>query len=696
MRPCRELELLQAGQIININIRNFTFSELHDTVNFFAAMKKSKSIYAHIVDHLSLGNSGSNRTRKRSLSLGAAIDEIPDEDILLTTKGFDLDASQRKYYTWEIPKFVSFDFAFYRQFFLNLDNDNYTVSTLNCVIGFHRLAKLLGVVVSNETIRMLMELQGSDGSHTITWESFAAMIKSHEDRLKFSRSRTRRTESTSGTVPPKDSEQVSDCLTLDSETLISLTRIEQIYHILEGDCFTKWRFVVAIVRATATLVSVGALVLESIPSLKSAPDCAIPPCLGEPMGAMVFSTLQIVTLFIFMVDYVFKFFACGFVRHEFLNRWDIVAMGAGRSRFVKPTTFWQRFFWYNLSPLALAEAAAVWPSFIRLVVMGINDASFHTTLIYDFFRSLRILTLLKILKLTSLKEITYILARAMADCVGALFVLFLVLGMIVLFLSILACIPESGQWYPRGAIVPGGLISLGSYYRPSYLNPNVYEQTPFYSIPASYWWAMMNITGYGDLVPTTPWGRFIGLLIAMIGLAIISLPIAIISEAFGSEYERFHGIKRVLKAGRIAEVQRGAFERITRDIMDGQKIVSEHDTKSSVKNDDNDHTSVTHSSSGDALDTVLLPKLRSLAESNEEWATVVGRVESLKVKLEMNTLRNRNIYEFVNAATALINESDMPPSPTSAARSETSKLVYEIATYFVDKLNAKNTNNATT
>jgi hypothetical protein len=56
------------------------------------------------------------------------------------------------------------------------------------------------------------------------------------------------------------------------------------------------------------------------------------------------------------------------------------------------------------------------------------------------------------------------------------------------------------------------------------------------------------------------------------------------------------------------------------------------------------------------------------------------------VKLGNGSLRNRNIYEFVNAATALINESDLPPSPTSSSRSESSKLVYEIATYFVDKL----------
>ena len=670
--------------------------------------KSTKSVYSQILQHLPIGSERRTRSKRTSLSLGRTLEKISDDDMFMSTKEFDLDASQWKYYTWEMPKFISFDFAFYKQFFLNLENDNYVVHTLDCVIGFNRLAKLLGIAVSNETTKMLLDMQESDGTHTIKWETFASFIKSHEDRSKFVRTKQKRLgpSSLGGDNDHNGyaSEKGSDALNLDAETLIMLTPLERIYFLLEGDCYTKWRYVVAMIRAAATLISVGGLVLESIPALKSAPDCAIPPCLGEPTGARIFDLLQIITLFIFMVDYLFKVFACGFVRHELMNRWDIVTMGAGRSRFVKPATFWARFFSFVLSPLALCEAAAVWPSFIRWLIVGMNDTSFQNTLIYDFFRSLRILTLLKVLKLTNLKDITYILARAMMECIGALSVLFLVLGMLVLFLSILACIPESGQWYPRGAIVPGGLISLGAYYRPSYLNPNVYEQSPFYSIPASYWWAMMNITGYGDLVPTTPWGRLIGLLIALIGLAIISLPIAIISEAFGGEYERFHGVKRMLKANRMAEVQQRLFERITRDVTAEElerKIVAEtssiaDDTQSSVKNDESSSVKTGKEMeqlepTGDKLDTVLLPQLRLFADSHEEWATVVGRVESLKVKLENQTLRNRSVYEFVNAATKLINESDMPPSPTSGARSETSKLVYEIATYFVDKLNA-NTN----
>lgn len=672
---------------------------MHAHIRYFFVME----MFPSLIPVYSKSKSEKKIKKRRSLNLDSTLELLDNGDTILAGQDFDLDSSQWKYYTWEIPEHVSFDFAFYKQFFLNIDNLDYNVTALDCILCFARLSKLLGLSLSPRSVRALLETEEDDESHTIMWSRFALLMKSYEERLKFTRTRRNKLgaggvglDHGGGAKRPMGQDQ----LDLTKETLIVLTPLERIYFILEGDNFSKWRFVVAFIRGAATVISVGGLILESIPSFRSTPDCPMPPCLGEPTGARIFEVLQLVTLFIFLVDYTFKFVACGFVRHELMNRWDIVTMGVGRSKFEKPTTFWQRFFKFVLSPLALAEAAAVWPSFFRWIIVGLSDSSLQTTLTYDFFRSLRILTLLKVLKLTSLKDITYILARAMVECIGALFILIMVLCMIVLFLCILACVPESGTWYPRGAIVPGGLISLGSYYRPSYLNPNIYEQSPFYSIPASYWWGMMNIAGYGDLVPTTPWGRLIGLLIALIGISILSLPIAIISEAFGSEYERFHGIKRMLKANRMIEVQQRMFDRITRDIGDDQGVSGSsagsvaEETQSSVKNDDSVDNAEEDSPpvetrldrTGDVLEDVLMPKLRAFADEHEAWGTIIGRVESLKVKLGNGSLRNRNIYEFVNAATALINESNLPPSPTSSSRSQSSKLVYEIATYFVDKL----------
>ena len=49
-----------------------------------------------------------------------------------------------------------------------------------------------------------------------------------------------------------------------------------------------------------------------------------------------------------------------------------------------------------------------------------------------------------------------------------------------------------------------------------YLEKDV-EDTPFTSIPAAFWWAIITMctVGYGDMYPVTPMGRFILLLLCV-------------------------------------------------------------------------------------------------------------------------------------------------------------------------------------
>jgi voltage-gated potassium channel len=64
----------------------------------------------------------------------------------------------------------------------------------------------------------------------------------------------------------------------------------------------------------------------------------------------------------------------------------------------------------------------------------------------------------------------------------------------------------------------------------------------FGSIPEAMWWGVATLTtvGYGDAVPITPWGKFLGGLFAIAGVAFLALPAGILSSGF---FELLHNPK---------------------------------------------------------------------------------------------------------------------------------------------------------
>ncbi|MFO1053308.1 MAG: ion transporter [Planctomycetota bacterium] len=56
----------------------------------------------------------------------------------------------------------------------------------------------------------------------------------------------------------------------------------------------------------------------------------------------------------------------------------------------------------------------------------------------------------------------------------------------------------------------------------------------FPSIPAAMWWGIATLTtvGYGDVVPSTGFGKVLGASIAILGIGVFALPAAILSASF--------------------------------------------------------------------------------------------------------------------------------------------------------------------
>ena len=54
------------------------------------------------------------------------------------------------------------------------------------------------------------------------------------------------------------------------------------------------------------------------------------------------------------------------------------------------------------------------------------------------------------------------------------------------------------------------------------------------------WWAVATLTtvGYGDIYPITPLGRFLGAVIALLGIGVVAVPTSILSAGFMEKLEK--------------------------------------------------------------------------------------------------------------------------------------------------------------
>ncbi|WP_297527388.1 ion transporter [Thiohalobacter sp.] len=96
-----------------------------------------------------------------------------------------------------------------------------------------------------------------------------------------------------------------------------------------------------------------------------------------------------------------------------------------------------------------------------------------------------------------------------------------------------------------------------------YLVEHEAQPEAFGSIPAAMWWAVATLTtvGYGDVTPITPWGKFFGATITIIGVGMVALPAGILASAFSDELRRRREeylveVEEALEDGRLSRGER--------------------------------------------------------------------------------------------------------------------------------------------
>ena len=191
--------------------------------------------------------------------------------------------------------------------------------------------------------------------------------------------------------------------------------------------------------------------------------------------------VEFVSIIIFTCEYILRIWTANLLYPE---------LGPFRSRIR-----------YMTSPMAIIDLISILPVLLPFLhfynLVGI--------------RALRLVRLLRVFKLNrysaALTTIGEVFRKKAQQIVASMFFVF-----IVLLLS-----------------------SLFIYYAEHDAQPDQFENAF-----SGLWWAVATLTtvGYGDLYPVTPLGRFLGAIIALLGIGMVAVPTSILSSGFMEMLEK--------------------------------------------------------------------------------------------------------------------------------------------------------------
>jgi len=200
-----------------------------------------------------------------------------------------------------------------------------------------------------------------------------------------------------------------------------------------------------------------------------------------------FVILDTIAVGIFTIEYLMRMYSCveePRFRHGFL----------GRFKQARQTS-------------ALIDLLAILPFFLEVLLGHVLDLR--------FLRTFRLARLLKLTRYNdSTKILTTVIAREWPVISASAFIMILMVVM---------------------------TASLG------YVFEHEAQPEKFDNIPNSVYWAVITLAsvGYGDISPITPIGRFMTVVMALLGIGIFAIPAALLASAFG---DQLHKERELMKA----------------------------------------------------------------------------------------------------------------------------------------------------
>lgn len=296
---------------------------------------------------------------------------------------------------------------------------------------------------------------------------------------------------------------------------VKLSLGERIYFSLDqlGSASSGLSSVIASFIMILIALSSVTFVCSSSPTFRAPPtDC--PECEPKPFG--FFDIMEFVAGICFSIEYFGRLFCCSEVRFKYLDD-EVMAFTLTADIPISYMTRFQRVWYFVSTPSNIIDLFAILPFYLE-PVMPVNA----NLMVLRLIRLTRVFRVLKMGNLSSAREV-------LADCITlskpSLGMVLFIVAMQVLISSCLVFYTEIGNWDPEQKM----------YMRPcSPAASTPLCQSPFTSIPATFWWTIETVTtvGYGDFSPTTGLGRLVGSVTIIGGVIAFALPVGIIASNF--------------------------------------------------------------------------------------------------------------------------------------------------------------------
>lgn len=302
--------------------------------------------------------------------------------------------------------------------------------------------------------------------------------------------------------------------------------------------------------------------------------------------------------------------------------------------------WWVTMHRYMLQPLNLIDLVAIIPFYVKL--LGGSGSSLSI---------IRILRLARVVRLIrsgrgGFSKGLLILSNTLVSSAPMNAFLFCVALVIFVVCGSIGYLIEGGEFtvtedYPEGV-----------YMRPNLLGTHL-EPSPFISVLHGIYWSVVTSTtvGYGDMYPTTWAGRVFACACTFLGIVVIALPVTVLGNHFGKEYEREY-------IGQNANDAENAGDILPSDTNSVEALPDNTDLGSDIRQDGLELASCHLASSNSTCRKIIVGRKPLDAADVESAAKSVRRLEDMANELQLVI---RTMKDELEIHRANLNRQSSPP-----------------------------------